>query len=516
MIVLSPEEMQQVDQKTITNGFPEILLMETAGRGTAQLVDESLENKTNKDQQITIFTGKGNNGGDGFVVARFLDMWGYDVQLICMGGKDDLQGVTLINFELCEMRNITIKSFDQIDKQSLKTILNNTELVVDALLGTGLSGNVRGNYKEVIKLINKTDALVIAVDIPSGINGKTGQVQGVAVKADFTATMAFLKLGLTIYPGREYCGKTRVVDLGMPDSSLNNIGYNHFTLNEKEASNMLPERDITGHKGTFGKIGVIGGAPGMSGAPAMTGMAALRTGTGLVSAIVPRNIQPVVASNSSELITQGINCDKEGICLEAFSELTKMKNEFDIMAMGPGLSQSAEVKLLVEKMIERFDLPLVLDADGINAINNPEILKERKSPLILTPHPGEMARLIDKEISEIQSNRIKISRSFAQEYNTYLILKGAATVVALPDGDIYINQTGNQGMATAGSGDVLTGIVCSLLGQGLSPRSAVILAPYIHGLAGDLAVENIGFSGLIAGDIIQHIPEAVKSLHQRY
>lgn len=506
MIVLKPEEMKKVDRAAIEAGFPDILLMETAGRGVAGLADRILKNA---GKRVLVFAGKGNNGGDGLVAARFLDMWGYQVEIILLAGEKGLKGSPLVNYRLCRLREIDILEFSEDGDNNLKLVKNaimQADLIIDAMLGTGLKGDVRQPVATMIDLINQSQKKVLAVDIPSGIDGEKGRVLGKAIRADFTATMAYPKLGLVVYPGKEYTGQLEVVDLGVPEEYTARTGCNHFLLTGEEAGQLLPERPVTGHKGTFGKVGILGGSRGMAGAPALTGLAALKTGAGLVRVAVPRDIQATVAARSPELITIGL----AGI--DDLAEIDELQKQSDIMAAGPGLGRSEAVRTLVDWLLRECELPLVLDADGLNAIQDLQVLKERQSPLILTPHPGEMARLLKEDIATIQRERISFARDFATTYQLYLVLKGAATLIALPDGRVYINPTGNEGMATAGSGDVLTGIISGLLAQGSGVEEAAILGPYLHGLAGDLAKEELGSNSMIAGDIINYLPPAIRRI----
>ncbi len=506
MIVLRPDEMKKMDGETIESGFPGLLLMDTAGRGVAEKAKKYL----NTGDRIVIFCGKGHNGGDGFVAARFLDMWGYDIDIILLGKKDNLTGEPATNCKICQLRNISICEYENVREEKIIECINKSRLVIDALLGTGLKGNVRGHYVTVIDLINNYSDQVLAVDIPSGLDGEKGVVLGTAVKADLTVTMAFAKLGLCIYPGINYRGKLEIIDLGMPECCINKVDYDNYMLTDREAGELLPARSVTAHKGTFGKVGVIGGSCGMPGAPVLTGISALKTGCGLVKLAVPEAIQEIVHSHHQELLSTGLPSDVNSV----LSKIDELVSFADVMAAGPGLGRSDRACTLIKKLLSTYELPVVLDADGLNVIEDLQLLAEYKGDLIITPHPGEMARLINKSIEEINANRIDIARDFACKYNVCLILKGAATVIALPDGTIYINPTGNQGMATAGSGDVLTGILVGLLGQGVTVKDATILAPYLHGLTADFIEQENYSCSLIASDLVKNIGEVLNSLRK--
>ena len=514
MIVLSPEEMRQRDKSAIEQGFPEILLMEEAGRSTAQMIyNKYREKKELTGHHVLILCGKGNNGGDGLVIARFLDMWGFHVKIVLTAQENEMSQVSAKNLKLCQLRDIEIINYQANDKNELYNLFANSDIIVDALLGIGITGKVRGKAQELISLTNQYGAqsMICAVDIPSGISAESGQILGQAIQADFTMTMAYMKTGLTLYPGRSYAGETNIVDIGIPPVIEDSFEDNKYILEEIEAKALLPQRTETGHKGSFGKVAVIGGAEGMSGAPALTAQAALKTGAGLVRALVPQTIQDVVAAYNPAVMTEGLAVKENKLSLAAWSKIKQAADNYDVFAVGPGMDQSEDIKQLVEKILTTINKPVVLDADAINVLDK-DVLKQRQAVTILTPHPGEMARLIDKEIEYIKQNRIKITKEFAREYDVCLILKGAATTVGLADGDLFINPTGDHGLATAGSGDVLTGVLAGLLAQGLKDAQAAVLAPYIHGKAGQLGQKEKTAFSLTADEIIEFLPAAFKKL----
>ncbi|MFP4016383.1 MAG: NAD(P)H-hydrate dehydratase [Halanaerobiales bacterium] len=542
MIILKPTEMSKVDEMAIEAGFPDILLMETAGRGVAEKARLILEGQTGHDQhkdhdhdghghyseqsssphhsgssgKVLVIAGKGNNGGDGLVAARYLDIWGYHVKILLLAEEGELSGSPEVNFKLCNLRDIEIEVItdnDEGDLSEAENLIYRADLVIDAMLGTGIKGEVREPYSSLIDMINQYSSSVLAVDIPSGIDGEKGVVLGNAVIADYTMTMAYPKIGLVVYPGREHCGEVEVVNLGVPVNYALEQEPGHFILDFDEASFLLPQRPVDSHKGTFGKVGIIGGSSGMAGAPSMTGLAALKIGAGLVKLAVPEIIQPTVAGFSPEMITVGLKGMENLLKVEDLNRIEQLMEDSTVMAVGPGLGVSDSTTRVVMKILEEFDGPVVLDADGINSLSNLEVLEQRDRPLVLTPHPGEMARLADKDIKEIQRDRIEFAQEFAKEHNIHLVLKGAATVIALPDGDVYINTTGNEGMATAGSGDVLTGMITGLLAMGLDTGEAAILGTFLHGLAGDIAAANLSSYSMTASDIISYIPEAIRNLY---
>ncbi len=500
MIVLEPEEMKKLDQKVIKNGFPSLLLMETAGRKTAEIIRENY----NKNNKVLIFAGTGNNGGDGFVIARLLDIWNYHVKIIVVGNKDKINGDPLKNIKICELRDIDISYYNDTNLSEIKNNIFKYDLIVDSLLGTGLKGNLRDPILSVVKIINESDKEVLSVDIPTGIDGKDGKVLKEAVKADITVTMAFSKIGHYQYPGRDHTNQLYIVDLGFPEKLIDKNKYNNHVLSSKEANELLPVRYKTGHKGTFGKVLVIAGSLGFEGAALLTGESSLKTGSGLVKLMVFENIYETVSSNVRELITDILTIDN----------IEKNIKDYNVIVIGPGLGQGEVQKEIVSYLLKNANCPIVIDADGLNNLKLTD-LKDVKNDIILTPHPGEFSRLINKSISEIQSNRIKLTKEFAKEYNVNLLLKGASTLIVDKKGKVTINTTGNNGMATAGSGDVLTGIIASLAGQGLELYQSGVLGAYLHGLAGDLAKNDLGDYSLLASDIINNISPAFFKIKRR-
>lgn len=501
MIVLTPKEMAELDQKTIENGFSSLLLMETAGRGIAEVIRE----KYGHSKKILILAGTGNNGGDGLVVGRLLDIWNYNVKIIIVGQKQKLNNDPLKNYKTCKLRDIEVQFFhSQKDMKKLKDTISNYDIIVDSLLGTGLSGDLRKPYLNIVRLINDSGKKVVAVDIPTGINGSTGKVMGEAIKAETTVTMAFNKVGHYIHPGHAHRGELITVNLGIPDKYVDENKYNNHTLTLKEANDLLPKRPYNGHKGSFGKVLVVGGSFGYEGAPALTGESALKMGSGLVKVLVPENINYAVSSFCKEL-TSG--------------KLTKLNlkeeiDKYDVIALGPGLGVGEKQKDIVSYLLNNSSVPLVIDADGLNNLSLKE-LKSAESEVVLTPHPGEFSKLVNKSIKEIQSNRLKYIREFVTEYKTNVLLKGANTLIADKTGNVYINSTGNNGMATAGSGDVLTGIISSLIGQNLSLYESAVLGAFIHGLAGDIGIEESGCYSLTASNITENIPAAISKIIRR-
>lgn len=526
MNVLTPKSMRKSDLDTINAGYPEILLMEAAAKGTADYADEIIKNnilnlanyyniaekKQKHDLNILIFVGKGNNGGDGLAAARFLNNYGYQVEIILSSKINELEGINKTNLNLCKYNNINYYEYENISENDIIEKLKNSDFIIDALLGTGISGKVRGNSKSIIELINstlsKSEKYILAVDIPSGINGYNGEILGTALKADYTATMAAYKRGLLLFPGREYSAKVKVIDIGIKESiiSKNNDGLKLFT--KKDAENFIPKRKVDGHKGTFGKAAILSGSRGMVGAPLLSAEAALRSGSGLVYLLLAEEIEESVSVQLNEVLTKAVPSNDGIINSDSLNYILEFVEEMDVLAFGPGIGVNKETKIITFELLKNLDMSLILDADALNSIENLKTLKESSAEILITPHPGEMSRLINKPIKEINSNRIDTARKFAADYGVNIILKGAATVTASPDGRAFINNTGTDGMATAGSGDVLTGIAASLTAQGMDIFEAAALAVYLHGKAGEFAAARKSAFALKAGDIIDFLAEA--------
>jgi len=501
LIVLSPDEMASLDKKVINRGFPSLLLMETAGRRTAEII----KGKYSREQKILILSGPGNNGGDGLVVGRILDIWDYDVKIIVVGKLDKLNDDPRKNLKICQLRSMKIEFLPaDIDLSDLKNNILEYDVMVDSLLGNGLTGQLREPYLQIVKMINSSGKNVLSVDIPTGVNGSNGKIMGEAVRAETTVTMAYSKVGQFIYPGREYIGELIVIDLGFPKNLVNFNMYNHYTLTSNEAKRLLPKREVTGHKGTFGKILILGGSLGYEGAPVLTGKSALKMGSGLVKILTPVDVYQTVSCYCEEITG-------DYLTIEKFEEAVK---DFNVVALGPGLGVGDFQKKLVNTVLKKASIPLVIDADGINNLDL-EILKEADNQIVLTPHPGEFSNLIDEPIPDVLANRIKYVRDFATQYGVNIVLKGASSIISDREGNVYINTTGNNGLATAGSGDVLTGIISSLSGQKLNIYKSAVLGTYIHGLAGDLAEQKLGSYSMIAKDIIENIAPAISKILRR-
>ncbi len=401
------------------------------------------------------------------------------------------------------------------DEQSFlthKTGMLHQEIWIDAILGTGLKSDVKGYFKKIIEFINALSRPVFSVDIPSGLNSDTGQVCGSCIRAQATATFAFAKTGHILFPGAEYTGHLEIIDIGIPDHIAKNIRPKQHLLTPKIIRTAFRPRIPDAHKGTTGHVLVVSGSPGKTGAAAMTAMSAMRAGAGLVTLAIPESLNPVIETQALETMTYPLPETKTGIIGESsFNKIMDLLSGKKCLAIGPGLGKAAETKKLVHRIIKESPVTIVIDADGLNNIaDSTEILKKAKAPLILTPHPGEMARLMDSTTGSVQKDRITCARKFAEKFNVHIILKGAKTIIAHPEGNIFINPTGNPGMASGGMGDVLTGIIAGLVAQDFSPESAAHTGVYLHGAAADKLAEKIGPVGYLATEVMNEIPAQIK------
>jgi NAD(P)H-hydrate epimerase len=397
-----------------------------------------------------------------------------------------------------------------LDRLMLSLLVS--DLIVDAIYGTGFKGSLNDFDSRVVKMVNWCKSPVVAVDIPSGVEADTGKVYGEAIQAWQTVTFALPKIGLVLEPGKDYTGTLTVADISIPAPLLEDENLKTNLITDVMVRPFIRPRRPESHKGTYGHALVIGGSAGMTGAVMMSASAALRSGAGLVTAAVPESLLPVVETGLLEVMTIPLAETRQAtISLEALPAIESLLGRVSVCAIGPGMSGYPEANAILRFVLERAGIPVLIDADGLNALQGDrDILRNRQVPVVLTPHPGEMARLLGKSIQEIQANRMTIAREFAQEFGVILVLKGNKTLVATPSGAIYVNITGNPGMATAGSGDVLCGLITGLIAQGIKPQDAAIVGVYLHGQAGDYASEARGQRGLIAGDLLASIPDILK------
>ncbi len=521
MKVVTAEEMRGIDKKTIKKyGIPGSTLMERAGLAVAVKIRELFDKK-----KVIVLAGGGNNGGDGIVIARNLYNWGWNVKVILMAKEDRLGADCLAQYRTAKKLGVPVEFRTAVTDKDI-----HGAIVVDALLGTGMNKPVTPPLSGVIAFLNRSDVWVVSVDIPSGISSDDGQIKGEAVSADYTVTFGLPKIGHLLYPGAEHTGHLFVEDIGFPQELLHSESLKTQTIEQTDAAFLLPERPVYSHKGDYGHVLLIAGSIGRTGAALMAAKACLRSGAGVVTIGVPETLVNVFQGRVTEEMVLPLPDNGHGILSkEASSGIMEfLSKKADVLAIGPGMSSDPNITKLLMTLLVSVTTPMVIDADAINLIaGHTKALLKVKAPVIVTPHTGEMARLLGKgyikdtgsaEIEwnemkrKIERDRVNTAVSFSKKTGTYLILKGVPTIVSEPEGRAFINTTGNPGMAIAGAGDVLTGIVAAFLAQGLNPLDASILSVYLHGLAGDVAASEKGMHSLIATDIIEKIPEAFMRL----
>ena len=504
MKVSTVDEMRNLDRIAIEKfGITDDLLMENAGQAAYFVI---LEEFGIGGKNFVVFCATGNNGGDGFVVARKIHSTGGEVKVYVLGDAFKFKGAAKKNYEIVKRLPIElehVKSTASIEKEIL-----DCDAVVDAIFGTGLKRNIEGVYKDVIQRINESGKTVFSIDIPSGINGDTGEVMGIAVEADFTVTYGLPKIGNLLYPGYENCGKLYVSHISFPPS----IYEKNSTKVEISQPVFLPERYGNAHKGDLGDTLFIAGASNYFGAPYFSASSFLKAGGGYARLASPSSITPFIAGKGSEVVFFPQKETSSGsIALKNKSALLSLSEDVDMVVMGPGLSLNEETQTLVRELSIKINKPLLIDGDGLTAIaKDISVLKRRKSMTILTPHLGEMAGITGLSIRETNENKINMLQKTAEEIGAIIVLKGAHSLIGYPDRRVLINMSGNPGMATAGSGDVLTGTIAAMFGLGLSLEDAVPAGVFIHGLSGDIAAVEKGEDGLTAQDILDFLPDAVK------
>jgi len=509
MKVATAEQMQELDRKTIENyRIPGILLMENAGRGATEAILTFFSDLQKK--KVAIIAGKGNNGGDGFVVARHLMNHGISVKVFLLTDPKSLRGDAETNHYIFHrMKGEIIPVPSSKEYQKVKREIEKADLLIDAIFGTGLDAEVRGYYREVIDHLNTLRKPIVAIDIPSGLNANTGKPLGTAIRAMLTITFGLPKVGLLISPGTDYVGTLKVVDIGIPKNLVEEEKIQTHLIEEDEIRQFLdtPRRPDT-HKGDYGHLLVIAGSVGKTGAAAMVCEAALRMGAGLVTLAIPKSLNPIMEMKLTEVMTEPLpETPKQTLSLRAFNAILRLCENKKAVVIGPGLGTFKETHSLIQKLIRTIDLPLIIDADGLNALAaQPKLLPLPNRSIVLTPHPGEMARLIHSTPKEVQENRIGVCKNFSQSSHAFLILKGYRTLIVTPRGEVYINPTGNSGMATGGTGDVLSGMIGGLVCQGFDILSSLQASVYLHGLAGDELARELGEKSLVATDIIRKIP----------
>jgi ADP-dependent NAD(P)H-hydrate dehydratase / NAD(P)H-hydrate epimerase len=509
--VVTEKQMQAIDRHAIDDlGIPGITLMENAGAGIVQNLQNHFLHLSQK--KVFIFCGKGNNGGDGFVIARHLFNLGSDVRILLAGKLSELKGDAGIN--ALSAQNIGIQvaelTLDNLNQHDHK--LRHCDIIIDAVFGTGLNKPASGFIEKVIDKINQFEKFVVSVDINSGIDSDSGQLIGPHVKSDLTLALACWKPSHLIHPSAGVMKEVRLIDIGIPEKALAGQNIRVHQSDEKEIKSYFQKRDPNSHKGNYGHVLVLAGSRGKEGAAGLTALAVLRAGAGLCTLALPDSCQKT--AHPMEVMTASLPETKNGtLSLKAKESILDLLKGKSALAIGPGITTDPETVALIGEILPAIQCPLVVDADALNAIStHTDWLDKLKPETVLTPHPKEMSRLTGLSTQDIQKNRIATASKFSTDHSLTLVLKGSPSLIGLADGTVVINSTGNAGMATGGSGDVLTGIIAGLMAQGLSSRKASIAGTYIHGQAGDYFAKNESETTLIAGDLLRSLPESLKQI----
>jgi ADP-dependent NAD(P)H-hydrate dehydratase / NAD(P)H-hydrate epimerase len=517
MRVLNTEQMREADRRTIDDiGIPSIVLMENAGRQAVAAMEAAYEDIATS--RVAVMCGRGNNGGDGFVVARTLIQRGVDASVFLLGSVADVRGDARTNLEILGRIGMTVVEITNAQEWELHfSELSEVDLIVDAILGTGFRGRLNGFLETVVADLNSLGVPIVAIDLPTGVSADTASLEGPAVEASMTVTLAAPKIPLVFPPADSHAGDLVIADIGIPLPLLDEIEGQHLELLTRDAMReIVPARTADSHKGDFGRVLIVAGSLGRTGAAHLAALGALKSGAGLVTVATPRSCLPVVAAMAPEYMTEPLDETAAGtIDYSAVDRILDLKA--DIIAVGPGLGQSPATTAFVHALLERSGVPLVLDADALNAFaGDPDRLAGREEVgVVITPHPGEMARLMKTTIEDVQHDRLRAARDFAAAHKLHVVLKGHRTVIAGPDGRTFVNLTGNAGMATGGTGDLLTGMIAAWFAQLLDAEAACKLAVYVHGTAGDLAEADEGEVSLTAGDVASRIGDALLELTAR-
>lgn len=509
MKLVTAEQMRELDRRATEDyGIPGIVLMENAGLRAFDAAREMLNGVPGK--RVVVIAGRGNNGGDGFCIARHLANAGARVECFLAGEVDQVSGDARVNLDSVLKMGISVQELESVG--TVEMPLRHADLVIDSLLGTGIKGEVTGLVADLIDAINACGRPALSIDVPSGLISDTGAIAGRCARAARTVTFGLPKIGLVFYPGAGYVGDLTVADIGIPREALQDSPSRVWLTEAKDVARRLPARPPDAHKGTFGHLAVIAGSVGFTGAAAMTSESAARAGAGLVTLGCPSSLNDILGAKLTEVMTLPMpETPDRSFAVAAIDKALELIERCDALAIGPGLSRNPETVRFVNELLPRVRKPMVIDADGLNALaEDASTFAGLQAPTAITPHPGEMARLIGTTSQDVQSDRLKTALEGAKRFGVVCVLKGARTVIASPDGDAYVNPTGHVAMASGGVGDVMTGVIGGLLAQGLSPMDACIAGAYLHGLAGEIAAENVGAPGALASDVLLATPEAFR------
>jgi NAD(P)H-hydrate epimerase len=514
MRILNATQMREADRQTIEEvGIASLVLMENAGRQVVSAIESAYEDRLTG--RVAVLCGKGNNGGDGFVIARTLAQRGVDVSVFLLAPVAQVKGDARTNLDILGRLGIGVMEVDDEQRWELHASeVQRCSLIVDAIVGTGLSEPLSGLLDTVVADVNVMGIPIVSVDLPSGLSADTPHLIGQCMSASMTVTLAAPKLPLILPPGEDHAGEVVIADIGIPYDVLDGVeGAQIELLTPEQVRLLVQPRPADSHKGDYGRVTVVAGSRGKSGAAHLAGLSALRSGAGLVTIATPACCLPIVASLAAEYMTEPLADTPAGEVAESAVDSVLGLTQ-DVIACGPGLGRREPSAAFVRALVERSPVPLVLDADAVLAFADDagRLVGGDERHIVITPHPGEMARLTGRTIEEVQADRVGIATEFAATHQVYVVLKGHRTVIASPTGAVAINPTGNPGMATGGTGDVLTGMIAAWLAQLLDAEAACRLAVFLHGAAGDLAAVHEGRVSMIAGDLIGHIGPALEQL----
>ncbi len=504
MKISSVAQMRTMDKNAIDIfGIPDQILMENAGLASFKVLAREWGAR---GKRYAVLCGSGNNAGDGLVVARHIHSNGGIPHVFFVGDPERLGGAAKGNLEIISRMPIAMERVT--DAAAIEAAASGMDGIVDAIFGTGLAREPAGIYRDVIALVNRSNKPVLSLDIPSGVNGDTGSVLGTAVRAAHTVTFGLPKIGNMLYPGFELCGKLAVTHISFPPS----LYEDDEIMIETNGWLPLPARESTAHKGSVGDVLFVAGAPGYYGAPYFSAMSFLKAGGGYARLAAPASIVPFIAANGCEIVfVPQKETDAGSISRKNGAALLALAEKVDMVVIGPGLSVDEETGQLVQELTSAVKKPLLLDGDGITAVaGHPELIRNRPAPTVLTPHPGEMSRLTGRSVREIEADRVAVLQEACRNLRAFIVLKGAHSLIGTPEGRVFVNMSGNPGMATAGVGDVLTGTIAAMVGQGMPLAEAVRKGVFLHGIAADLAAAEKGEDGITARDVLEHLPFAVK------
>ncbi|MCD8391386.1 MAG: NAD(P)H-hydrate dehydratase [Firmicutes bacterium] len=502
-------QMRDIDASASADGgIPSIVLMENAALACVDALYEDFGDL--KHKSAAIFCGKGNNGGDGFAIAKHLYNRGVKVCVYLVCGND-IAGDAKINFDIINRMNVDMENIT--DTSGLEYVVKSYDIVIDAIFGTGMRGSARGTAAEVIDIINDNAKYILSVDVPSGMNSDTGEVGDSCVRADRTVTFAAYKIGMFKYPAADFTGKISVAGISIPDYIIEKQGISVNVIDDEFVRRNFPKRRDNSQKGDYGKVLVIAGSVGMTGAAYLASQTAMTMGSGLVTLGVCRSLNSILEEKTTEVMTMPLDDADGHLISSAADDIIRAADKADAVLIGPGLGRSDDIAEILAAVLKASRVPVIIDADGINAAaRDMDIFKDCVCPIVFTPHAVEMSRLSGFDKDYIEKNRFEVSADFCETYGAALLLKGHHTIVTAPNGEQYINNIGNSGLATGGSGDVLAGILVSLAARGVDETTAAAMAAHIHGAAGDAARDIYGIESVTAARVMECIPEALKRI----